>query len=90
LLKELGYEVVVFSSAEEFLTSRQIGRSKCLILDVAMPGMSGPDLLRELKRRRQEIPTIFITGQGDSTIRPKVMAEILFARSVSLFKTAMA
>jgi FixJ family two-component response regulator len=75
LLKELGYEAVVFSSAEGFLTSGQIGRSKCLILDVAMPGMSGPDLLEELKRRRQEIPTIFITGQGDSTIRPRVMAE---------------
>lgn len=75
LLKELGYEAVVFSSAEEFLTSGQIGRSKCLILDVAMPGMSGLDLLKELKRRRQEIPTIFITGQGDSTIRPRVIAE---------------
>ena len=60
LLRELGYEAEAFSSAEEFLTSGQIGRSKCLILDVAMPGMSGPDLLRELKRRRQNIPTIFI------------------------------
>lgn len=75
LLKELGYEAAVFSSAEEFLTSGQIGRSKCLILDVAMPGMSGPDLLGELKRRRQDIPTIFITGQQDATIRPSMMAE---------------
>ena len=75
LLKELGYEAAVFSSAEEFLASGQIGQSKCLILDVAMPGMSGPDLLGELKRRRHEIPTIFITGQGGATIRPRVMAE---------------
>ena len=75
LLKELGYEAAVFSSAEEFLTSDQSGRSKCLILDVAMPGMSGPDLLRELKRRRQEIPTIFITGQEDATIRMRVLDE---------------
>lgn len=75
LLKELGYEAAVFSSAEEFLTSGQIGRSKCLILDVAMPGMSGPDLLGELKRRRQDIPTIFITGQQDATIRPSMMAD---------------
>ena len=75
LLRELGYEAAAFSSAEEFLTSGQIGRSKCLLLDVAMPGMSGPDLLWELKRRQQEIPTIFITGQGDATIRPRVMAE---------------
>jgi FixJ family two-component response regulator len=75
LLKELGYEAEVFSSAEEFLTSGQIGRSKCLILDVAMPGMSGPDLLRELRSRRQEIPTIFITGQKDGTFRSRVMKE---------------
>jgi FixJ family two-component response regulator len=75
LLKEFGYEAAVFSSAEEFLTSGQIGRSKCLILDVALSGMSGPDLLGELKRRRHEIPTIFITGQGDTTIRPRLMAE---------------
>jgi FixJ family two-component response regulator len=75
LLKELGYEAEVFSSAEEFLTSGQIGRSKCLILDVAMPGMSGPDLLRELRIRQQEIPTIFITGQKDGAIRPSVMKE---------------
>lgn len=75
LLKELGYEAEVFSSAEEFLASGQIGRSKCLILDVAMPGMSGLDLLRELRSRGREIPTIFITGQKDGTIRPRVMKE---------------
>ena len=75
LLKELGYEAAVFSSAEEFLTSGQIGRSKCLILDVAMPGMSGLDLFRELRTRREEIPTIFITGQKDGTIRARVMKE---------------
>jgi FixJ family two-component response regulator len=75
LLRELGYEAEAFSSAEEFLTSGQIGRSKCLILDIAMPGMSGPDLLRELKRRRQDIPIIFITGQRDGTIRPRVIEQ---------------
>lgn len=75
LLRELGYEALVFSSAEEFLASGRIGGSKCLILDVAMPGMSGPDLLRELKRRRQEIPTIFITGQRDAAIRPIVVEQ---------------
>ena len=75
LLRELGYETAVFSSAEEFLASGQIGGSKCLILDIAMPGMSGPDLFRELKRRRWEVPTIFITGQGDAKTRSKVMAE---------------
>jgi FixJ family two-component response regulator len=75
LLKELGYEAEAFSSAEEFLTSGQMDRSKCLILDIAMPGMSGPDLFQELKRRRQDIPIIFITGQRDGTMRPRMIEQ---------------
>lgn len=75
LLKELGYEAEAFSSAEEFLTSGQVGRSKCLILDVAMPGMSGLDLQRELRHRGQDIPTIFITAQRDGRIRPRVIQQ---------------
>lgn len=75
LLKELGYEAEAFSSAQEFLTSGQVGRSKCLILDVAMPGMSGLDLQRELRHRGQDIPTIFITAQRDGRIRPRVIQQ---------------
>ncbi len=75
LLRELGYEAETFSSAEEFLTSGKIDRSKCLILDIAMPGMSGADLLRELKRRRRDIPTVFITAQTDGTIRSRMIEE---------------
>jgi FixJ family two-component response regulator len=75
LLKELGYEAETFSSAEEFLTSGKIDRSKCLILDIAMPGMSGADLLRELKRRQRDIPTVFITGQTDRTIRSRMIEQ---------------
>ena len=72
LLREFGFSAQAFSSAEEFLASDAVGRTKCLILDIAMPGMSGPDLQRELTRRRQEIPIVFITGHGDATIRPRV------------------
>ena len=75
LLRELGYEVEAFSSAEEFLKSGQFGRTTCMILDVSMPGMSGPDLMRELRRRRQVIPVIFITGQTDGTIRSRVIMQ---------------
>ena len=75
LLKELGYEAETFSSAEEFLTSGKIDTSKCLILDVAMPGMSGADLLRELKRRRRDIPTVFITALRDGTIRSRLIEQ---------------
>ena len=72
LLKEFGYAVRVFSSAEEFLASNCVGQTGCLILDIAMPGMSGPDLQRELTLRRQEIPIVFITAHGDETVRPRL------------------
>jgi DNA-binding response OmpR family regulator len=44
-----------------------------LILDIAMPGMSGADLQRELRRRRQEIPIVFITAQQDPSVRPRLL-----------------
>jgi FixJ family two-component response regulator len=75
LLKEFGFAVRAFSSAEEFLASDSVGQTKCLILDIAMPGMSGLDLQRELKRRQKDVPIVFITAQGDETIRPRVLAE---------------
>ena len=75
LLREVGFAVHAFASAEEFLASGDIGRTKCLILDVAMPGMSGPELQRELTRRRHEIPIVFITAQCDETVRPRVLAQ---------------
>ena len=69
LLRELGYSVRAFSSAEEYLVSDCVGESRCLILDIAMPGMSGPDLQRELKVRGQDTPIIYITAQADETVR---------------------
>ena len=75
LLRELGFAVQAFSSAEEFLASDYVDQTSCLILDIAMPGMSGPDLQRELKLRRQEIPIIFITAHADETVRPRVIAQ---------------
>lgn len=74
LLRELGFVVQAFASAEEFLASDWVGRTRCLVLDVALPGMSGPDLQRELTRRRQEIPIVFITAHADEAIRPRVLA----------------
>ncbi len=69
LLKEFGYAVRAFSSAEEFLASDDVGETKCLILDIVMPGMSGPDLQMELRRRGSEIPIIYVTARTDETIR---------------------
>jgi FixJ family two-component response regulator len=73
LLRECGFAVQAFSSAEGFLASEFIGQTKCLVLDIAMPGMSGPDLQTELNRRHQEIPIIFMTAHGDSTVRPRML-----------------
>jgi len=73
LLKEFGFASQTFSSAEEFLASDGIQETKCLILDIAMPGMSGPDLQRELKRRGLNHPIIFITAQKDETVRTQML-----------------
>jgi FixJ family two-component response regulator len=75
LLREFGYAVQTFSSAEEFLGSDYVGQTRCLILDIAMPGMSGPDLQRELTLRGQEIPIVFITAHGDETVRLRLLEE---------------
>ena len=75
LLREFGFAARTFSSAEEFLTSDCVDETKCLILDIAMPGMSGPELYQQLKRSRREIPTIFITGQREEAIRARVLKE---------------
>jgi len=75
LLWELGFTAQAFSSAEEFLASNSIGQTRCLILDVAMPGMTGPGLQRELTLRGQEIPIVFITAHGDETIRPRLLEQ---------------
>ncbi len=75
LLKEFGFEAQTFSSAEEFLASKSITETRCLLLDVAMPGMTGPDLQKELTRRDQSIPIVFITAQRDEAIRPRLIAE---------------
>ena len=73
LLKELGFSARAFSSAEEFLASDCLTRTNCLILDVAMHGMSGPDLQEELTRRRQAIPIVFITAHRDNGVRPRLL-----------------
>jgi FixJ family two-component response regulator len=73
LLREVGFEARAFSSGQEFLSSKYVVETRCLILDVAMPGMSGLDLQEELKRRGQAIPIVFITGQKDEYIRKQAL-----------------
>ena len=75
LLRELGFAALAFSSAEEFLASKSVGQTRCLILDIVMPGMSGPDLQRELTLRRTQIPIVFISAHADETVRSRLLAQ---------------
>jgi len=75
LLKEFGFAARAFSSPEEFLASDCVGQTRCLILDIAMPGMTGPGLQQELKLRRQEIPIVFITAQRDEAVRSRMLEQ---------------
>ena len=75
LLREFGFTARSFSSAEEFLASEHVGQTNCLVLDVGMPGMSGPELQRELKRRGRHIPIVFITANRDEVVGPRILAQ---------------
>jgi FixJ family two-component response regulator len=68
LLKQFGFKVRAFSSAEDFLSSDCLERTECLLLDIHMPGMSGLDLQRELTIRGKKIPIVFITAQKEQGV----------------------
>ena len=74
LLRQFGFAAEAFASAEAFLESEFVSKTGCLLLDVAMPGMSGPDLQLELTRRRQKIPIVFITAYGDASVLRRLLA----------------
>ena len=73
LLRSVGFRVKGFASAEQFLGSPFLRKTACLILDVRMPGMSGPELQRQLVSERSRIPIIFITAHDDQVMQRKVM-----------------
>jgi len=75
LLTEFGFAAHAFASPEEFLVSDDVFQTRCLILDIAMPGMSGPDLYREVKKRQREVPVIFITARRDETVRKQLLKD---------------
>jgi len=75
LLNEFGYSVCTFSSAQEFLESTTLDKTAVLILDIAMPGMTGIELQTELKHRGNRVPVIFITANRDKAIHSRVAAQ---------------
>jgi len=78
LLRELGFAARAFASAEEFLASDCVAEARCLILDIGLPGMSGPELQRELIRRGHDVPTIFMTGRAEQSIPPGLLEQAAF------------
>ena len=75
LLNEFGFAARTFSSAEEFLSSDQLDQTRCLILDIAMPGMNGLELQQELIRRGRPIPIVFITAQRDKATHARAFKQ---------------
>jgi FixJ family two-component response regulator len=73
-LQLLGFDVMAFGSAEDFLASEALDDTQCLLLDVSMPGMSGPQLQQELKRRELKIPIVFMTAHRDRDLRADLLA----------------
>jgi FixJ family two-component response regulator len=73
LLRTLGFAAKAFASAEEFLAADCIAATHCLLLDVAMPGMSGPELHRQLILRKHTIAIIYITARADETLRRQLL-----------------
>jgi FixJ family two-component response regulator len=75
LLRELGFTTQAFASAEEFLSSPDADATRCLILDIAMPGMTGPELQQELLRRGSDVAIVFITARVDEGMRQQLLAQ---------------
>ena len=75
LLRSFGLEAQSFASAAEFLASESLDRTGCLILDVTMPGMTGPELQLDLARRGHAMPIVFITADADETLGPRLLRQ---------------
>lgn len=75
LLKSVGFQVVAYSSAEEFMGSARLRAADCLVLDVRLDGMSGPDLQRELKTTGYSIPIVFVTAHETEALRERMMTD---------------
>ena len=75
LLRSAGYKCAVFSSAEAFLASGSLDQTDCMVLDVRMPGLSGPELQARIRESSKAVPVIFVTGNADEELRTKAMRD---------------
>ena len=73
-LRTLGFQVETFASGRDFLRSSQLGLVECVILDLAMPGMSGLEVQQQLAARDLQIPIVFITAHRDDQLGQRAAA----------------
>ncbi len=74
LMRSLGYRVEAVASAQEFLSSRSVLRTACVIADMQMPGMTGLELYQRLSTSGKRVPTILITAYPDDDIRERALS----------------
>jgi FixJ family two-component response regulator len=86
LIESLGYKAAAFASAEDFLLSRQLPQTACLIADINMPGMSGLDLHRRLSNSGASIPTILVTAYPDDRARDSALHDGVLCYMVKPFE----
>jgi len=93
LIRSVGFQALSFASAEAFLSSTQARDSRCLIVDMRMPGMNGLELQRHIVAANWRLPIIFITSYADDDVRAAAVeagaAGFLYKpfRDVELLKT---
>jgi FixJ family two-component response regulator len=73
LMASAGHEVLLFSSAEDFLHSGRLAVAACVIADVRMPGMDGLELQRRIRLERPDLPVIFISAHYDDDVRSRAL-----------------
>lgn len=74
LMQSCGYRVLSFASAEAFLCCERAESSACLILDMALPGISGLALQEDLARRSWNVPVVVITSHSSERLRERALA----------------
>jgi FixJ family two-component response regulator len=74
LVRSLGFDTAAFENATDFLNSDDLSRTACLIADVRMPGMTGPELYRYLMASSTPIPTILITAYADEEAQARALS----------------
>jgi FixJ family two-component response regulator len=75
LLRSAGYRCSVFPSARAFLESDTLEATDCMVLDVRMPEVTGPELQAKLRAMNSAVPVIFVTAHADDEVRARALRD---------------